>query len=129
MNRAQIGEIALEYEVRGSGEPVVLIHGGIIADGLRPLFTEPSLTERYQLFLYHRRGFAGSTHLDAPITIAQQAADCRAFLEQMGFSGPTSLDTLTAETLPYSSRWMRQTSSIPSRCSSQRCSPFPARHN
>jgi pimeloyl-ACP methyl ester carboxylesterase len=74
----------LEYEVRGNGEPVVLIHGSFIADGLRPLLAEPSLTERCQLFLYHRRGFAGSTHLDAPISIAQQAADCRAFLEQMG---------------------------------------------
>ena len=50
MNRAQIGGIALEYEVRGSGEPVVLIHGSFIADGLRPLLAEPSLTERYQLF-------------------------------------------------------------------------------
>ena len=84
MNRAQIGEIALEYEVRGSGEPVVLIHGSFIADGLRPLLTEPSLTERYQLFLYHRRGFASSTHLDAPTSMSQQAADCRAFLKHMG---------------------------------------------
>jgi pimeloyl-ACP methyl ester carboxylesterase len=84
MNRAQIGDIALAYEVRGSGEPVVLIHGSFIADGLRPLLAEPSLTERYRLFLYHRRGFASSTHLDAPISIAQQAADCRAFLEHVG---------------------------------------------
>jgi pimeloyl-ACP methyl ester carboxylesterase len=84
MNRAQLGGIALDYEVRGRGEPVVLIHGSFIADGLRPLLAEPSLTERCQLFLYHRRGFAGSTHLDAPISIAQQAADCRAFLKEMG---------------------------------------------
>jgi pimeloyl-ACP methyl ester carboxylesterase len=84
MNRAQIGDIALAYEVRGSGEPVVLIHGSFIADGLRPLLAEPSLTERYQLFLYHRRGFASSTHLDAPISMSQQAADCRAFLEHLG---------------------------------------------
>ena len=84
MKRAQIGGIALEYEVRGSGEPVVLIHGSIIADGLWPLLAEPSLTERCRLFLYHRRGFAGSTHLDGPISIAQKAADCREFLKHMG---------------------------------------------
>jgi pimeloyl-ACP methyl ester carboxylesterase len=84
MNRAQIGGIELEYEVQGTGQPVVLIHGSFIADGLRPLLAEPSLTERCQLFLYHRRGFAGSTHLDAPISIAQKAADCRAFLEHVG---------------------------------------------
>jgi pimeloyl-ACP methyl ester carboxylesterase len=84
MNRAQIGGIELDYEVKGTGQPVVLIHGSFIADGLRPLLAEPSLTERCQLFLYHRRGFAGSTHLDAPTSIAQKAADCRAFLEHVG---------------------------------------------
>jgi pimeloyl-ACP methyl ester carboxylesterase len=84
MNRARIGGIELEYEVQGTGQPVVLIHGSFIADGLRPLLTEPSLTDRCQLFLYHRRGFAGSTHLDRPISIAQMAADCRAFLKEMG---------------------------------------------
>lgn len=84
MNRAQIGGIELEYAVQGTGQPVVLIHGSFIAEGLRPLLAEHSLTERCQLFLYHRRGFAGSTHLDGPISIAQQAADCRAFLNEMG---------------------------------------------
>jgi pimeloyl-ACP methyl ester carboxylesterase len=84
MNRAQIGGIELEYEVRGTGQPVVLIHGSFIADGLRPLLAEPSLTERCQLFLYHRRGFAGSTPLNSPISIAQMAADCRVFLEHVG---------------------------------------------
>jgi hypothetical protein len=32
MNRAEIGGRALEYEVRGAGEPVVLVHGSHIAD-------------------------------------------------------------------------------------------------
>jgi pimeloyl-ACP methyl ester carboxylesterase len=84
MNRAQIDGIALEYEVRGTGEPVVLIHGSFVADGLKPLLAEPSLTEQCQVFLYHRRGFAGSTHLEAPISLAQKAADCRAFMEHVG---------------------------------------------
>ena len=84
MNRAQIGGIELDYEIQGAGQPVVLIHGSIIADGLRPVLTEPSLTERCQVFLYHRRGFAGSTPVDAPVSIAQKAADCRAFMEQVG---------------------------------------------
>jgi pimeloyl-ACP methyl ester carboxylesterase len=84
MKRAQIGGIELEYEIRGTGDPVVLIHGSFIADGLRPLLAEPSLTEHCQVFLYYRRGFAGSTHLDGPISMAQQAADCRAFLEHVG---------------------------------------------
>jgi hypothetical protein len=36
MNRAEIGERALEYEVRGAGEPVVLVHGSHIADAFAP---------------------------------------------------------------------------------------------
>jgi pimeloyl-ACP methyl ester carboxylesterase len=84
MNRAQIGGSELEYEVRGAGEPVVLVHGSHIADAFAPLLGEPVLTERYQLILYHRRGFAGSTHPDGPLSIVQQAADCRAFMRHLG---------------------------------------------
>jgi pimeloyl-ACP methyl ester carboxylesterase len=84
MNRALTGGNALEYEVRGTGEPVVLVHGSHIADAFAPLLVEPVLTERYQLILYHRRGFAGSTHPDGPLSIVQQAADCRAFMRHLG---------------------------------------------
>jgi hypothetical protein len=41
MNRAQIDGRALEYEVRGAGEPVVLVHGSHIADAFAPLLVEP----------------------------------------------------------------------------------------
>jgi pimeloyl-ACP methyl ester carboxylesterase len=84
MNRAQIGGGAFEYEVRGAGEPVVLVHGSHIADAFAPLLVEPALTGRYQLLLYHRRGFAGSTHPDGPLSIPQQAADCRALMQHLG---------------------------------------------
>jgi pimeloyl-ACP methyl ester carboxylesterase len=84
MNRAQIGGSELEYEIRGAGEPVVLVHGSHIADAFAPLLAEPVLTERYQLILYHRCGFAGSTHPDGPLSIVQQAADCHAFMQHLG---------------------------------------------
>ena len=84
MNRAQIDGRALEYEVRGAGEPVVLVHGSHIADAFAPLLAESVLTERYRLILYHRRGFAGSTHPDGPLSIAQQATDCRALMQHLG---------------------------------------------
>jgi pimeloyl-ACP methyl ester carboxylesterase len=84
MNRAPIGGRELEYEVRGAGEPVVLVHGSHIADAFAPLLVEPVLADRYQLILYHRRGFAGSTHPDGSLSIVQQAADCRAFMRHLG---------------------------------------------
>jgi pimeloyl-ACP methyl ester carboxylesterase len=87
MNRAQLGGSELEYEVQGTGEPVVLVHGSHIADAFSPLLVEPVLTERYQLIRYHRRGFAGSTHPEGPLSIVQQAADCRALMEYLGVQG------------------------------------------
>lgn len=82
--RAQVAGRELEYEVRGAGEPVVLVHGALIADAFAPLLGEPVLTERHQLILYHRRGYAGSTHPDKPLSIVQQAEDCRALMQHLG---------------------------------------------
>lgn len=84
MNLARIDGIELEYEVRGAGEPVVLVHGSHVADAFVPLLAEPELTERYELVTYHRRGFAGSTHPDGPLSIEHQAADCRALMDHLG---------------------------------------------
>jgi len=84
MHTAVVDGITLEYQVAGTGEPVVFIHGALVADFFRPLLAEPGLVGRYRLILYHRRGYAGSTHTADPVTIAQQAADCRALLRHLG---------------------------------------------
>jgi pimeloyl-ACP methyl ester carboxylesterase len=74
----------LEYGVRGSGEPVLLIHGAILADAFTPLLAQPVLTDRYRLIHYHRRGFAGSCRHAGPCSLSQQAADARALLDHLG---------------------------------------------
>lgn len=84
MERARINGVALEYEVSGTGEPVVFIHGAFIADTFRLLLAEPSLAGRYRLILYHRRGYAGSSPASGPVSVAQQAADCRTLLDHLG---------------------------------------------
>jgi pimeloyl-ACP methyl ester carboxylesterase len=84
LERASLDGTELEYEVSGRGEPVVFIHGAFIADTFRPLLAEPSLAGRYRLILYHRRGYAGSSRASEPVSVAQQAADCRALLHHLG---------------------------------------------
>ena len=84
MQRAHVDGIDLEYVEQGEGEPVVFIHGALIADAFAPLLAEPVLATRYRLILYRRRGYAGSTHTAGPASIAQQAADCRALLRHLG---------------------------------------------
>jgi hypothetical protein len=34
---------AIEFEVRGDDEPVLLIHGAIVADSFLPLMSQPAL--------------------------------------------------------------------------------------
>jgi pimeloyl-ACP methyl ester carboxylesterase len=84
MNSAKLNEVELEYEVCGSGEPVLLISTGPIADSFRPLLSEPALVERYRLISYHQRGQVGSTRSPAPVSFAQHAADAAALLGHLG---------------------------------------------
>ena len=80
--RASLGGVQLEYRTVGVGEPVVLVHAGVFADWFEPLLKEPSLS-RYCLVTYHRVGYAGSSHVTGPVTIAQQAAHVRALMERL----------------------------------------------
>ncbi len=49
MECAVLEEVVLEYETACYGEPVLLIHGALIADSFRPLLGASELTERYRV--------------------------------------------------------------------------------
>jgi pimeloyl-ACP methyl ester carboxylesterase len=76
----------VEYEILGApaGEPVVLIHGALIAEAYAPLCAEPAVATHDRLIRYHRRGYAGSAPVPAPCNVTRQAADCRALLAHLG---------------------------------------------
>jgi pimeloyl-ACP methyl ester carboxylesterase len=83
MDRAKVNGVELEYEVRGTGEPVLLIDM-LIADCFVPLLPEPALARDHQLIRYHKRGWVGSTHTPPPVSIGQHAADAASLLEHLG---------------------------------------------
>src|SRR5215207_8684047 len=83
MESAKVNGVELEYEVVGSGEPVLLI-SPVLADGFLPLLAEPALADRYQLIRYHKRGWVGSTHTLPPVGVATHAADAAGLLEHLG---------------------------------------------
>ena len=83
MQRAMINKVELEYDVRGTGEPVLLIHGAHLADALRPLMAEPAL-DAFQMVQYHRRGFAGSSRPPGPPSTEDQASDAVGLLDHLG---------------------------------------------
>jgi len=84
VNRIDLNGVELEYEEAGSGEPVVLLHGGLLCRENEPLVREAALTDRYRVVNYHRRGFGGLKRPEGKATIADQSADCIALMDALG---------------------------------------------
>src|SRR5262245_21645275 len=66
--RAAVQRGEVEYEIRGDGGCVLLIHGSLIADSFLPLMAETALAN-YCSIRYRRRGFAGSSAHEGPCSI------------------------------------------------------------
>jgi pimeloyl-ACP methyl ester carboxylesterase len=83
MQRANINGTELAYELQGNGEPVVLIHGGVLADVFVPMMKEPALAN-YRLINYHRRGYGQSAPVQGFVSVQQQADDCLSLMKHLG---------------------------------------------
>jgi signal transduction histidine kinase len=83
MHSAFANGVRLEYEIRGAGSSVSLIHLSPCADSFATLMDQPALAG-YQLIHHHRRGYAGSSQSAGPVAIADQAADLVGFLDSLG---------------------------------------------
>ncbi|HKA69085.1 MAG TPA: alpha/beta hydrolase [Actinomycetes bacterium] len=77
-------DATLEVDVRGSGEPVVLIQTALMADEFEPIASRPELRDEYRIVLYHRRGYAGSSPVHGRGSIPRDAVDCRRLLAELG---------------------------------------------
>lgn len=84
MGRAAVEGIELYYELRGSGEPVVLIHWGVATAWAEPLLNEPALADSHQLLTYDRAGFGRSSRVEGPLTIADHARHCQVLMRHVG---------------------------------------------
>ena len=84
LERIAVDGLELEYEVRGSGDAVVLIHWGVCALWGEPLLAQPALADRHRLLRYHRAGFAGSDRVAGTIGIADHAAHCAGLMRGLG---------------------------------------------
>lgn len=79
-----VGDVELEVEVMGTGEPVVVIQTALTADELRPLAEQLAAGGGLQVFHYHRRGYAGSGPARGPSTMAAEADDCLRLMAALG---------------------------------------------
>jgi pimeloyl-ACP methyl ester carboxylesterase len=83
METVDVNGVELEYEVKGSGEPVILVSMGPIRDSFLPLLSEKTLVERYRLIRYRQRRPACGANGAVAVSFAEHAADAAALLRHL----------------------------------------------
>jgi pimeloyl-ACP methyl ester carboxylesterase len=83
MALARVGHTEFEYRSNGDGEPVVFVHGVLVASAFEPVVKQPSLAG-YRKITYARLGYGKSGPLPAPASIERQAADLSDFVDALG---------------------------------------------
>jgi pimeloyl-ACP methyl ester carboxylesterase len=74
------------YEEHGSGDPLLLLHGGL-ADASGFALQTPAFAERYRVIVPDRRGHGQTPDVDGPISYDLMADDTIAFMDAVG-TGP-----------------------------------------
>jgi pimeloyl-ACP methyl ester carboxylesterase len=85
MEQTEIAGATLWHEVTGSGEPVLLISLGPMADSFFPFVSEQVLADSYCLIRYHQRRLDASAPTPAPVSFAEHVADAIALLGHLDF--------------------------------------------
>lgn len=80
---AKVNGLKMYYEVHGSREPLVLLHGAyMIIDGFGEIL--PALAETRQVIAVELQAHGRTADIDRPITYEQMADDVAALLEHLG---------------------------------------------
>jgi pimeloyl-ACP methyl ester carboxylesterase len=85
----QLGAVRTWYDEVGAGEPLVLMHGGLVD----ARFFQPNigaLAEHFHVYTPERRGHGHTPDVDGPITYQLMAEDTIAFLDEV-IGGPAHL--------------------------------------
>jgi pimeloyl-ACP methyl ester carboxylesterase len=80
------GGLRTYYEAQGSGDALVMLHGGFASVNTFAGFT-PTFAERYRVFSPERRGHGRMPDIEGPITYEIMADDTIAFIDALGI-GP-----------------------------------------
>ncbi len=80
---ADLGDVRIFFEVHGSGDPVLFLHGGFSNSRIWEKQL-PDLSEKYQVITMDSRGHGRSTDGDGPITYELLAWDAERLLDLLG---------------------------------------------
>jgi pimeloyl-ACP methyl ester carboxylesterase len=85
MERARINGVEIAYELRGAGDPIVMIHG---AQGDQSMFTgmAADFAKSYRVLTFDQRGSGLSEKPDMPYSIAMLADDTAALMDHLGIA-------------------------------------------
>src|SRR3954469_23692857 len=83
MSHADVNGLSLHYEEHGSGEPLILLHGGI---GTGEMFAPilPDLTAGRRVIPVDLQGHGGTADVDRPLRPELMAEDIAALLDHLG---------------------------------------------
>jgi pimeloyl-ACP methyl ester carboxylesterase len=85
----QLGSVRTWYDERGEGEPLVLLHGGVVDARFFDQNIGP-LAERFHVYAVDLRGHGHTGDVDGPFTYAALAQDTIEFIEKV-VGGPAHL--------------------------------------
>jgi pimeloyl-ACP methyl ester carboxylesterase len=84
---ADVNGINLYYETRGSGRPLILLHGGLMSGEMfGPVL--PALAERHQVITVDLQGHGRTADIERPIDIRLMADDVAALIDHLGLEKP-----------------------------------------
>jgi pimeloyl-ACP methyl ester carboxylesterase len=78
----EVNGVQLYYELHGSGEPLVLVHGSW-GDATGWTFVVPTLAENFRVLIYDRRGHSRSERPGTPGSVDEDGDDLAALLNTL----------------------------------------------
>jgi pimeloyl-ACP methyl ester carboxylesterase len=78
-----VGELEMYYDVQGSGQPLLLLHGGLVTSELSFARVRPALAERYQTLAVEQQGHGRTKDIERALSYEQMVEDTAAVLRHL----------------------------------------------
>ncbi len=117
---APVNGLEMYYEIHGSGQPLVLLHGNLSAIGTSFGKVLPQLAATRRIIAVEQQGHGHTADIDRPFSIAQWAQDTTVLLRHLlieqadffGYSSGGAVALEIARIAPHPEQWHRLVAKI-----------------
>src|ERR671922_2573602 len=81
---ASVNGLRMYYEIHGTGQPLILLHGAFSAIGTSFGALLPSLAKTRQVIAFELQAHGHTADIDRPLTLEGMADDVAAAIQQLG---------------------------------------------